>query len=124
MLRKITILSVAIAGIAAFSNPTDAVARGGGGFHGGGGGSHVGGGFRGGSLHVGGLPGLHRGGYYSGYHGFYRGRFAPSFAFYPAVYPYTIYPYLGGYPIASDCYRTVRVHTRKGWRPHRVWVCD
>ena len=116
MLRKIVMLGVTIAAVAALSAPGDAQARAGGGVRSGGG-LHAGG-FRG-------LPaGLHRGGYYSGYHGFYRGRFAPSFAFYPAAYPYTIYPYLGGYPITANCYRTVRVHTRKGWRHRRIWVCD
>ncbi len=120
---------------------------GGGGFHGGGGGFHGGGGgFHSGGFHggfamagrgIGGarfaaMPGA---GFHAGFrsggfrhanfrHGNFRHfrHFAPFVVGFGVPYYYDDYSYYAGYPY-DDCYRTMRVRTRHGWRWRQVNVC-
>jgi hypothetical protein len=48
----------------------------------------------------------------------FRHRLFPAFAFNNYYYSDT------DYPDYSYCWEVHRVHTRYGWRLHRVWVCD
>ena len=48
---------------------------------------------------------------------FRRFRVFPAFAF-------NTYYADSYYPDYSTCWEIQRVHTRYGWRLHRVWVCD
>lgn len=111
----------------------------GGGFHGGGG--FGGGGFRGGSFAMGGfrgggpgfaaarvagMPGARfaswngRGWHGHFHHGHFR-RFAPFAVGFGVPYYYDDY-YYAGYPY-DDCYQTVRIATRYGWRWRQVYAC-
>jgi hypothetical protein len=114
----------------------------GGGFHGGGGfggggfrgGSFAMGGFRGGAIggpgfaaaRVAGMPGARfaswngRGWHGHFHHGHFR-RFAPFAVGFGVPYYYDDY-YYAGYPY-DDCYQTVRIATRYGWRWRQVYAC-
>jgi hypothetical protein len=89
---RLGVVTAALVGVLALTQPVPALAAHGGGGHGGGG---HGGGFHGGGFHGGGFHGggFHGGGFYGG--GFYRGyRGRHSGGWGPCYYPYA-YPYCG-----------------------------
>jgi hypothetical protein len=52
----------------------------------------------------------------------FRDRFRRRFRVFP-TFAFNDY-YDTYYPDYTDCWQIQRVHTRYGWRLHRIWVCN